>query len=143
MQLDQTDTKLLQLLQFNARTPTTDLAKQLRISRTTVHARLNRLEESGAIKGYTIRQGDEIEARRVKAYVLVTCVPRHARQVETGLKAIAEVRSIVSVSGPYDMIIYISAPTSSELDLLLDRIGELEGVERTTSAIILSTKLDR
>ncbi len=41
------------------------------------------------------------------------------------------------------MIIIVEAPSIEELDLLLDRIGALDGIERTMSSIILSTRIDR
>ena len=48
-----------------------------------------------------------------------------------------------SVSGSYDLIAVGAVPTVSEMDLLTDRIGAIEGVERTTSSIVLSTKFER
>ncbi len=48
-----------------------------------------------------------------------------------------------SVSGPYDLLAVVAAPSITELDALLDRIGALDGVERTTSAIVLSTRIER
>lgn len=41
------------------------------------------------------------------------------------------------------MIVHVSAPSVAELDAVIDRIGALEGVERTASAILLSTRIDR
>jgi DNA-binding Lrp family transcriptional regulator len=41
------------------------------------------------------------------------------------------------------MIVIVEAPSIQELDKLLDEIGALEGVERTMSSIILSTRIDR
>jgi hypothetical protein len=41
------------------------------------------------------------------------------------------------------MIVIVEAPSIEELDLLLDRIGAIEGVDRTMSSIILSTRIDR
>jgi len=53
------------------------------------------------------------------------------------------VRALHSVSGPYDLIAFGVTPSSEEMDALTDRIGMIDGVERTTSAIILSTKFER
>ncbi len=59
------------------------------------------------------------------------------------MRAIAQVRALHSVSGDFDMIAGCAAPSVAEMDAVIDRIGELDGVERTTSSIILSTKFDR
>ena len=47
------------------------------------------------------------------------------------------------MTGSYDLIALGVVPTMAEMDVLTDRIGEIDGVERTTSAFILSTKFER
>ena len=59
------------------------------------------------------------------------------------LNAIREVTALYSVNGPYDLIAIVAAPSIAELDRLIDRIGEVSGVERTLSSIILSTRIAR
>ena len=51
--------------------------------------------------------------------------------------------SLHSVSGPFDLIAIVAAESIGELDALIDRIGALDGVERTTSAIVLATRIQR
>jgi len=53
------------------------------------------------------------------------------------------VRTLHSVSGPFDLLAILAAGSIGELDAAIDRIGLLEGVERTTSAIVLSTRIER
>jgi DNA-binding Lrp family transcriptional regulator len=47
------------------------------------------------------------------------------------------------VSGSFDLIAVVAASSISELDLVIDRIGEIDGVEKTLSSIILSTRINR
>jgi Transcriptional regulators len=141
--MDDTDRQLIALLRENARTPTADLARRLRLSRTTVQSRIERLERRGIVAGYTVRLADDYERGLVRAHVLVTALPKFARKVEEALAGIVEVRTLHSISGTYDMIAVVAAPSIAELDQLIDRIGALEGVERTMSSIILSTRISR
>jgi DNA-binding Lrp family transcriptional regulator len=53
------------------------------------------------------------------------------------------VRVLHSVSGDVDLIAVASTASVDEMDHVIDRIGALDGVERTTSSIILSTKFER
>ena len=55
MQLNDKDRELLFLLSENARMPVAELARRLDLSRTTVQARLERLEGQGVIAGYQVR----------------------------------------------------------------------------------------
>jgi DNA-binding Lrp family transcriptional regulator len=141
--LDDTDRRLLALLRDNARAPTAELARKLGLSRTTVQNRLTRLERSRAIAGYTVTVPPEAEAALVRAHVLITLAPRQSGAIETALRRIPEVRVLYSVSGPFDLIAIVAAASIGELDGLIDRIGSLDGVERTTSAIVLSTRIQR
>lgn len=141
--LDKTDHALLALLRENARASTAELARRLDLSRTTVQSRLERLERQRVVAGYTIVVPDELEAALVRAHVLITVAPRQSAAIEAALRKIAEVRVLHSVSGPFDLIAIVAAQSIGELDALIDRIGALEGVERTTSAIVLSTRIER
>ncbi|WP_119156944.1 Lrp/AsnC family transcriptional regulator [Caldimonas tepidiphila] len=142
-ELDATDRALLELLRDNARASTAELARRLRLSRTTVQSRIERLERHRVIAGYTVRVPDEVEASLVRAHVMIAVAPKQSVSIELALRRIAEVRVLHSVSGPFDLIAIVAAASIGELDEVLDRIRELEGVERTTSAIVLSTRLSR
>ena len=141
--LDATDHMLLNLLRENARTPTAELARKLGLSRTTVQSRIERMERSGAVAGYTVKVADAVEAGLVRTYVLITLAPKQTKVIQTALRRIPEVRTLHSVSGPFDLLAIVAAASIGELDTVIDRIGALEGVERTTSAIVLSTRIER
>jgi DNA-binding Lrp family transcriptional regulator len=141
--LDATDIALLALLRDDARAPTAELARKLKLSRTTVQSRMERLQRQRVIAGYTVVVPDEIEAGLVRAHVLITLAPKRSGAIETALRRIPEVRVLHSVSGPFDLIAIVAATSIGELDALIDRIGGLDGVERTTSAIVLSTRIQR
>ncbi|MBE7419931.1 MAG: Lrp/AsnC family transcriptional regulator [Ideonella sp.] len=141
--LDDTDRALLALLRDNARMPTAVLARRLKLSRTTVQSRMARLERERVIAGYTVAVSAEVEADLVRAHVLITLEPRKSAPIEAALRRIPELRTLHSVSGPFDLIAVVAAASIGELDRLIDRIGMLDGVERTTSAIVLSTRIAR
>lgn len=137
------DRQLLSLLGENARMPVASLARALGLSRTTVQARIEKLEREGVIAGYSVRLSDSYESGLVKAHVLITIMPKSLPRVSAELAAIREVRTLHSINGSFDLIAIVAAASISELDRLIDRIGELEGVERTLSSIILSTRISR
>jgi DNA-binding Lrp family transcriptional regulator len=141
--LDATDRALLALLRENARAPAAELARRLSLSRTTVQSRLQRLERVRAIVGYTVVVPDAAEQALIRAHVLITAAPKSAAAIEVALRRIPELRTLHSVSGPFDLIAIVAATSIVELDSLIDRIGALNGVERTTSAIVLSTRIQR
>lgn len=143
MQISEKDRELLVLLGENARMPVATLARHLGLSRTTVQARIERLEREGVIAGYSVRLSDAYLAGLIRAHVLITIAPKALPTVAAELGAINEITSLYSVNGPYDLIAVIDAPSITDLDRLIDRIGNLPGVERTLSSIILSDRIAR
>jgi DNA-binding Lrp family transcriptional regulator len=142
MQIDATDTQLLTLLRENARAPVTELARRLGLARTTVQARIERLEDTGAIAGYTLRISD-LTRPVLAATVLISIEPRSAPAVLDRLRSLPGVKTVHTTSGRFDLLAQITAATTSELDATLDRIGEARGVISSESLIHLATKIDR
>lgn len=142
MQFDETDRALIAALSENARAPVADLARRLNIARTTVQARIERLEEKGGIAGYTIRRGPGLRAA-LRATVLISVEPRATAAVLARLKALDTVETVHTTSGRFDLIATLSAPDTESLDRALDSIGEAQGVRGSESLIHLSTRIDR
>src|SRR5690606_30763591 len=107
-----------------------------KLSRTTVQSRIARLERQGVIAGYSVRVNEEIERSQVRAHIMIAVQPKQMVSVTAALKAMPELRLLHSVTGSYDLIALGVVPTLAEMDVLTDRIGVIEGVERTTSALI-------
>jgi DNA-binding Lrp family transcriptional regulator len=141
--MDEIDQALIARLRENARAPTAQLARGLGLSRTTVQSRIERLERTGVVTGYTVRLSDAHERGQIHAYVMVMVAPKQAASVVAAIRRMPQVRLLQSVSGPFDMIALAAAPSAADMDALIDAIGALGGVERTTSSIVLSTKIDR
>lgn len=142
MQSDETDDALLSLLAENARAPVATLARKLGLARTTVQARIDRLESSGAIAGYTIRRGKPVQAP-LRATVLISIEPRAGPTVLARLKTLRSVEQVHTTSGRWDLIATLSARTTEELDITLDDIGASKGVKGSESLIHLTTKINR
>jgi DNA-binding Lrp family transcriptional regulator len=141
--LDELDRQLLVLLQANARANMADLARKLGVARTTVLARLQRLERTGVVAGYTVRLGVDDTERGVEAVVGITTEPKSARDVTQRLATLPELRQLLSVSGEFDYIALLRAETPARLDTLLDEIGATAGVLKTTTSVVLARRIDR
>lgn len=140
---DDLDQRLLDLLALNARESTADLARHLGVARTTVVARLARLERDGVISGYTVRLRHDLAQQGLSAFVGITVQPRAGADVVQLLQRLPEVRQLDSVSGQFDYVALLRAESAERLDALLDRIRALEGVQQTTTSVVLSRRIDR
>ncbi|MGI9481444.1 MAG: Lrp/AsnC family transcriptional regulator [Hyphomicrobiales bacterium] len=141
--LTEKDEDLVSLLRENARMAVSELARRLGVSRSTVQDRLKRLEASGAIEGYSVRLGRQEREREIAAFVTIGIKPQSAPTVISALKKLPKIDSLYTVSGKMDLIAIARTRSAEAMDKVLDEIGKQEGVQRTESAIILSTRFDR
>jgi len=141
--LDAIDRQLLSLLSANAREPAAILARKLGLARTTVVARIARLEREHIVSGYGVRLGRLLEEAAVRAYCFISVLPKTPAAVIRELERMPEVEEVSSVSGPDDYLIFLRCETHEQLDELLDRIGLIDGVKQTQTSIVLSRKVDR
>ena len=119
------------------------LARRLKVARSTVQARLERLETNGTITGYTLKLGEGADPNRLRATVLLTIEPRAQAAVLQRLKSISEIERVYTTSGRVDLLLQIACPNTQVLDQVLDQIGAMTGVHASESLIHLSTKIDR
>lgn len=143
LQMDKIDSSLLTLLGANARLPIATLARKLGLARSTVQARIERLEKRGIITGYALKLGDAARGDFIRATVLISIEPRAAPAVLARLKSLPQVEMAHTASGRFDMILQLTARSTAELDQSLDAIGEIKGVNSSESLIHLSTRIDR
>jgi DNA-binding Lrp family transcriptional regulator len=141
--MDELDRNIISLLGADARMSVATLARRLKVARSTVQTRLERLETTGMIAGYTLKLGEAAREGRLRASVLVNIEPRAQAGILIRLKNIPEVERVYTTSGRFDLLMQVAAPNTRALDDVLDQIGALTGVKSSESLIHLSTRLDR
>jgi DNA-binding Lrp family transcriptional regulator len=142
-QLDDIDRSLITMLQVNARETAANLARKLGVARTTVLSRINRLERNNIIAGYSVRLGKEVDANMINAYVGIQLQQKTGRDVVKKFGRMPEMQVLCAVSGEFDYVAWLRANTPERLDELLDEITDVEGVDKTTTSIVLARKIDR
>ena len=75
--------------------------------------------------------------------MVVVSARRSPAAVSRALEALAEVEEVSAVSGPFDYLVFLRCTSHEQLDTLLDKVGQLDGVHQTQTSIVLSRKIDR
>ena len=143
VQITQKDEELIALLKVDSREPVAALARKLGVSRTTVQDRLRRLEESGVIAAYSIKLSREMEQGGMRAFVTLAVEPRRQVEVARMLSRFPQIETLHTLSGKFDLIAQVKTVSSEAMDRLIDEIGQIPGITRIETSVILSTKLDR
>ena len=136
--LNKTDKKLISLLRVNARTSVSDLAKKIGVSRTAVQNRLDRLEQSGVIAGYTVTLKPEVEKSQIKALMFITAEGKEEGKVIDVLRGFPSIIEIYSTNGHWDLMVEVQTDSLIDFHEVLAQVRVIPGVLTTETTILLA-----
>jgi len=137
--IDETDRMILNMLQDDARVSFRKIAEKQNVSEATIFVRVKKMKEKGIIKKFTITVSPELLGKPLAAFILMNVEPRKLKSVVEGLDKIKDVYEIHDVTGTYYIIAKIRTENRENLAGIIDRIGLLEGVTSTETAIVLKS----
>lgn len=141
--LDKLDRKILSILLSNGRESVADISRTISLSRTAVAERINRLEKTGIIKGYTAQIRKDATGVNQTCYLHIQCANGRKEDVISHLKEIPEIRSVSVVGGQLDLVALIEAPTLLVIHSLCNEIEAFEAINNTSMLVILHRPIDR
>ena len=137
--MDSLDEKLITLLRHDARRNISDLAIDLGVSRATVRSRIERLEQAGEIVGYTvILRADAVELP-VRGIMMIEIEGHAADRAIRALGGFAEVSTIHTTNGRWDLVVELATPTLTAFDAVLRRIRLIPGITGSETNLLLAT----
>lgn len=139
--LDATDTKILSIMQSNARICNAELARQLGMAPSGVLERVRKLEARGVIQGYDVRVDPAAVDRELLAFIFVRATEQPG-EIVTGdrLAEIPGVLEVHHVAGEDCYLVKVRvAGTGSLGEMLRDQFGAIPTVRTTRSTIVLDS----
>ncbi len=138
--MDETDLKILEILQREGRTKRNVLAERVGLSLPAVSERLKKLEESGIIAGYHARLNHHMLGKDITAFIIATVdSSRHFPSFIEHANNTAEVLECHAITGDGTHIIKVRTENTAGLEKLLSKIQSWQGVAKTTTSVVLST----
>ena len=137
--MDALDRRLITLLRHNGRRGISDLAIELGVSRATIRARMERLEQQGDIVGYTVILRADVLSAPVRGMTLIEVEGRAKDRVVSALTGLAEVTAIHTTSGKWDLIAELSTEILTALDDVLNRLRLTPGIAASETHLLLAT----
>jgi DNA-binding Lrp family transcriptional regulator len=142
--IDAVDRRIVALLRENARRSFKDIGSHVHLSAPAVKRRVDRLEHEGVIRGYTATVDHATFGMHAEAFVDLFC---DGRMPGDAIKrAVAKEPGVVSahtVAGEASAMLHVMAEDTRDLELALERIRKVEGVDRTVTEVVLSTLFER
>lgn len=136
---DDLDRRIISHLRVDGRASLAKLADALGVARGTVQNRLDRLIETGTLLGFTVRVREDYEEQSIRAVMLVEVIGKSTTQVIKRLRGIAEIRTLHTTNGNWDLIADIQVSNLSEFDRVLREVRMIDGVANSETSLLLST----
>jgi len=141
IRLDKIDTRILKLLQKNARTTNVDIARSLGMAPSSIIERVRKLEDNGIIQGYTTRINPKMVSAGLLAFVFVRADQwTPARKSALALAKFPWVLEIHDVAGEDCYVVKVRCRDTDELGRLLrDHFNDSKLIKSTKTTIVLAT----
>ena len=142
--MDRIDRQIVALLREDARRSFSDVGRHVGLSAPAVKRRVDRLEATGVIRGYSAALDAEAFGWHSDAFVALYCEGRmSAGEVRAAVAGHPEVAAAYTVAGEASAILHVRAEDTKHLEVALERIRETPGVLRTQTQIVLSTLFEK
>lgn len=135
--IDEISLKILGLLQENARMSYTEIGQKISMNSTSIKERVQKMEDLGIIKKYTVELDDEKLGYPISAIIMLSCsgvyTPKEKVIVEM-LSSYPQVTEVLRISGKNDFLIKVCVQSMEEYKEINNKIGEFGQIE--TSFIV-------
>ena len=143
--MDKKDEQIIDSLKEDSSSTTREISKKTRIPITTVHKRIQKLQQEGIIKKYSIELDNKKLGKGFSAIILLSCDYKHLKEIKKDqhelakeLSHIPEVVSVDVVTGITDIVIKVRMKDVEEFDIfLLKKLQKIPGIDRTQSLVVM------
>jgi len=139
--VDEVDRQLIRALRENARASYAELSRLVGLSAPSVQDRIRRLEERGVLAGYRAQIRPSALGLDVTAFIGLMLSDGADQDAVAGrLDGVREIEDCWYIAGDESYLIKVRVPTVGALEELLGRLLRINGIARTRTTLVLSTK---
>ena len=135
--VDETDEKIIRILQADSRRAFVDIANEIGLSESAVRRRVKNLLDRMIIKRFTIELGASDKTSAITLISVASTADTSA--VSNQLMNLNGVKVVYEITGQYDIAAIIAAPAIADINKCIDDVRKIEGVSDTDTVIILKT----
>ena len=141
--IDEKDQKILEELKKNSRNSTKNIAKNIAIPRVTVHDRIQKMQENGIIKRFSVNIDYKKIGFPTEVFIFISFqsnVDVSQRELAKKISKLAGVTEVHIISGEYDLLLKVRGSSLEEIGkLVVDKLRALKGVGRTLTFACFET----
>ena len=137
--LDETDRRILSVLQRDARTSMRKISEEVGVSLGTVSNRVRKLEGAGVIRGYAVLLDPEKIGWDLNVVIGLRIQKGRLIEIQEKIAKDPRVYGVYDVTGDFDSMVVARARDRSDLDDLSKNVMSVDGVERSVTHLVLNT----
>ena len=138
--MDETDTRIIAHLRKDGRATIADMAHTLSLARNTVRKRLEKLEASGEIVGFTVQTRSDVATHAVRGLMMLEIAGRGTERIARWLRQIPQVQAVHSTNGAWDLIAEVGTGSLEDFDRVLTDIRRQDSITKSETSLLLSTR---
>jgi Lrp/AsnC family leucine-responsive transcriptional regulator len=139
--IDDLDRRVLSVLQRDGRLSTTDLAREVGLSRPAASARVRRLEDEGTIRGYTTIVDPEAVGLDLLCLIGIAMQLHSQENISRARAAIVQMPEVLEcwhVTGDFDYVLKVAVRNRADLQrFILERLTPVPGLARVNTSLVL------
>ena len=140
--VDTLDARILKALNADPRATVIALADRTQLSRNTVQARINKLEQLGVLRSFERRIDPATLGYPLTAFILTRVTQRKLAAIAQALEQVPEVIEVQGLAGATDLLIHVVAREADDLYRVAGQILDIDGVEQTNTSLVMRKLVD-
>ena len=137
--IDETDRKIIRVLQKDGRASLRKISEEVGVALGTVSNRVNRMESSGIITGYSVRLDPEKVGWSLNVVIGLRIEKGRLIEIQEKISRDYRVCGVYDVTGDYDSMVIARAKDREDLDDLIKNVMSVDGIERSLTQLVLNT----
>ncbi len=120
--VDATDLKIINILKSNSRLSFAEIGKQIFLSPSSVRERIKKLEDSGVIRGYTLRLDQALMGNNLEVFIMLKIFSGKFKSALSELESYPEVKEAYRITGQHNFHIRVALRDQLHLQQFIDKL---------------------
>jgi len=140
--MDQLDNNIINSLNENGRKSLRTIAKELKVSLSTISNRIKKLEEKGIIEGYVPIINKEKAGFDLTAVINLKIAHGKLMETQKTISKDKHITAIYDITGDWDSLVIAHFKDRKDLNRFIKKVLAMEHIERTNTQVALNIVKD-
>lgn len=122
LMVDDLDRKIIDILKLNSRQSYAEIGKQVFLSPSSVRERIKKLEDTGVIKGYSLRVNQTLLGNSLEVFIMLKMFSGKLKPALVEIETYPEVKEAYRITGQHNLFIRVALKDQLHLQQFIDKL---------------------